>query len=58
LQEEEEDLDNVNIKGESSKHVLLWADGELPVPDEQLGMIGQKLIFKNTNGKVILGWKE
>lgn len=48
LQEEEEDLDNVHIKGEGSKHILLWADGVLPVPDEQLSMIGQKLIFKNT----------
>lgn len=42
LQEEDEDLDNVNIKGESRKHILLWPDGELPVSDEQLGMIGQK----------------
>lgn len=32
LQQEKEDLDNVDIDGERSKHVLLWADGVLPVP--------------------------
>lgn len=52
MQEEDEDLDNVHIKGEGGKHVLLWADGVLPVPDEQLSMIGQKLIFKNTEKRV------
>lgn len=42
LQEEEEDLDDVDVDGERSEHVLLWADGVLPVPDEQLCVISQE----------------
>lgn len=40
LEQEKEDLDNVNIDGERSEHVLLWADGVLPVSYQKLCVVG------------------
>lgn len=39
LQQEKEDLDNVNIDRERSEHVLLRADGVLPVSDQELRVV-------------------
>lgn len=39
LKDEEEDVNNVNVEGQSSVDVLLWADGQLPIPDEELSVV-------------------
>lgn len=43
LQQEEEDLNDVDVEGERCKHVLLRADGVLPVPQQQLSVVRQEL---------------
>lgn len=39
LKDKEEDVNNVNVERESSIDVLLWADGQLPVSNEQLRVV-------------------
>lgn len=39
LQQEKEDLDDVDVNGECGEHILLWADGVLPVAYQQLGVV-------------------
>lgn len=39
LKNEEEDVNNVDVEGESSVDVLLWADGQLPITNEKLGVV-------------------
>lgn len=39
LQDEEEDLNDINVERERSVDVLLWADGQLPIPDEELSVV-------------------
>lgn len=34
LKDKEEDVNDVNVKGERSIDVLLWTDGQLPVSDK------------------------
>lgn len=43
LQQEKEDLDDVNVDGERAEHVLLWADGVLPVSYQKLRVVRQEL---------------
>lgn len=43
LQQEKEDLDDVDIDGERAEHVLLWADGVLPVSYQKLRVVRQEL---------------
>ena len=43
LQDEQEDLNNVDVEGEGSVDVLLWAEGQLAVTQEELGVVGQEL---------------
>lgn len=43
LKDEEEDVNDVHVEGKSSEDVLLRADGQLPVPDEKLSVVDQKL---------------
>lgn len=43
LQQEKEDLDDVDVDGERAKHVLLWADGVLPVSYQKLRVVRQEL---------------
>lgn len=39
LKDEEEDVNDVDIEGQGSIDVLLWADGQLPIPDEELSVV-------------------
>lgn len=39
LKDEEEDVYNVNVEGQSSVDVFFWADGQLPIPDEELSVV-------------------
>lgn len=39
FKDEEEDVNNVNVEGQSSVDVFFWADGQLPVPDEELSVV-------------------
>lgn len=43
LQEEKENLNDVDVDGESGEHVLLRIYRVLPVPDKKLRVIGQEL---------------
>lgn len=43
LKDEEEDVNDVDVEGKGSIDVLLWADGQLPIPDEELSVVHQKL---------------
>lgn len=43
LQQEKEDLDDVNIDGECAEHILLWADGVLPISYQKLRVVRQEL---------------
>lgn len=43
LQQGKEDLDNVGIDGKSAEHILLWADGILPVSYQKLSVVCQEL---------------
>lgn len=43
LQQEKEDLDDVDVDGECAEHVLLWADGVLPVSYQKLRVVRQEL---------------
>lgn len=43
LQQEKEDLDDVNVDGERGEHVLLRADGVLPVSYQELRVVRQEL---------------
>lgn len=43
LQQEKEDLNDVDIDGERAKHILLWADGVLPVSYQKLRVVRQEL---------------
>lgn len=43
LQKENEDLDDVDVEGQSSKDILIFGDGVLPVPDQKLCVVGQEL---------------
>lgn len=52
LQQGQEDLHDVGIDGESTKHVLLRADGVLPVPDQKLRVVRQELPWEQ--GKSIV----
>lgn len=54
LQQEEEDLDNVDVDGERSEHVLLGTDGVLPVPYQQLCVVRQELQGEQTSNKSVL----
>lgn len=42
-QEVQEDVDDVRVKAKSSEDVLLWADGHLLVPQEELSVHSQEL---------------
>lgn len=53
LQYEKEDLYNVDVEGESGEHVLLLADGVLPVSYQKLRVICQEL--EDTNNQRQLG---
>lgn len=54
LQQEEEDLDDVDVEGERCEHVLLWTDGVLPVPQQQLCVVRQELRDKKDTFRVTL----
>lgn len=43
LQQEKEDLDDVDIDGERSEHILFWTDGVLPVSYQKLRVVRQEL---------------
>lgn len=43
LQQGKEDLDNVGIDSKSAEHILLWADGILPVSYQKLCVVCQEL---------------
>lgn len=43
LQKENEDLDDVDVEGKSSKDILIFGDGVLPVPYQKLRVVGQEL---------------
>lgn len=43
LQQEEENLDDVDVDGESGEYVLLRTDGVLPVPEQELRVVRQEL---------------
>lgn len=43
LQQEEEDLDDIDVDGESAEHILLRTNGVLSVPYEQLRVVRQEL---------------
>lgn len=43
LQQEEEDLDDVSVEGQSSKHILLGTQAMSSVPQQQLSVICQEL---------------
>ena len=43
LQQEEEDLDDVDVEGERSKHILIGTDGVLPVSYQKLRVVCQEL---------------
>lgn len=43
LQQKEEDLNDVDVDGQSSEHVLLLTDGMFSVSNQELGMIRQEL---------------
>lgn len=42
MQQEEEDLDDVDIDGESTKNVLIWANGVFSVSNQQLSVVRQE----------------
>lgn len=42
LQQEEEDLDHIDVDGESAEHILLRTNGVLSVPYEQLRVVRQE----------------
>lgn len=43
LQKENKDLDDVDVEGKSSKDILIFGDGVLPVPYQKLCVVGQEL---------------
>jgi hypothetical protein len=43
LQQAQEDLDDVDVDGERCEHILLWTDRVLPLADQQLCVVRQKL---------------
>lgn len=43
LQKEKEDLDDVDVEGERSEHILLGTDGVLPVSYQKLRVVCQEL---------------
>lgn len=43
LQKENKDLDDVDIEGKSSKDILIFGDGVLPVSYQKLCVVGQEL---------------
>lgn len=43
LQHKGEDVDDVRVDLQSTSDVVLWADGVLPVPQDQLRVISQEL---------------
>lgn len=43
LKNEEEDVNDVHVERQRSEDVLLRADGQLPVPDEELSVVDEKL---------------
>lgn len=47
LQKENEDLDDVDVEGKGSKHVLIFRDGVLPVSYQKLCVVGQELHSRN-----------
>lgn len=47
LQKENEDLDDVDVEGKSSKDILIFGDGVLPVPYQKLCVVGQELHSRN-----------
>lgn len=42
MQQEKEDLDDVDIDGESAKNILIGANGVLPVSNQQLSVVCQE----------------
>lgn len=49
-QDVEEDVDDVSVKVEGSKYVLLWTQGQLLVAQEKLSVDSQKLQKTNKDG--------
>lgn len=47
LQKENEDLDDVDVEGKGSKHVLIFRDRVLPVSYQKLCVVGQELHSEN-----------
>lgn len=43
LQHKGEDIDDVSVDLQGASDVVLWADGVLPVPQDQLGVVSQEL---------------
>lgn len=43
LQHKGEDVDDVGVDLQGASDVVLWADGVLPVPQDQLGVVSQEL---------------
>lgn len=39
LKDEEKDVNNVDVEGESSVDVFLWAEGQLSVSNQKLGVV-------------------
>lgn len=39
LKDEQEDVNDINIKRKCSIDVLLWADGQLPISNKKLGVV-------------------
>lgn len=39
LKDEEEDVNNIDVEGQSSVDVFLWADRQLTIPDEELSVV-------------------
>lgn len=54
LQQSQEDLHDVGIDGKSAEHILLGADGVLPVSDQKLCVVCQELEQENSFVKMHL----
>lgn len=46
----QEDVDDVRVQIQGRKHIFFWAQGQLLVPQEQLGVHCQELVGKDTVG--------